>query len=148
MASRRAEARARPIAARRSAAPSAKRRQHFLAEEADLLVPVGSPQLEHDVRAARLAVLLDRGDALVRRAGDRLATVEQGIGHLLFRGETAAAPLMFWNLLARYMPPISRAPSRPASRSDSWIDAITVQPMSIVSGSRPASRTLPIVQRT
>src|SRR6266536_6239511 len=90
-ASRRAEARARPIAARRSAAPSAKRRQHFLAEEADLLVPVGSPQLEHDVRAARLAVLLDRGDALVRRAGDRLATVEQGIGHLLFRGETAAA---------------------------------------------------------
>src|SRR6266550_5514142 len=60
----------------------------------------------------------------------------------------SAAPLMFWNLFARYMPQISRAPSRPASRSDSWIDAITVQPMSIVSGSRPASRTLPIVQRT
>ncbi len=38
---------------------------------------------------------------------------------------------MFWNLFARYMPAISRAPSRPASRSDSWIEATTVQPMSM-----------------
>src|SRR2546430_13818012 len=91
MASRRAEARARPIAARRSAAPSAERRQHFLAEEPDLLVSVGAPQLEHDVRAPRLAVLLDRCDALLGRAGDRLAAVEQGVGLLLIRGETAAA---------------------------------------------------------
>jgi hypothetical protein len=29
------------------------------------------------------------------------------------------------------MPAISRAPSRPASRSDSWIDATIVQPMSM-----------------
>ena len=38
---------------------------------------------------------------------------------------------MFWNLFARYMPAISRAPSRPASRSVSWIEATTVQPMSM-----------------
>jgi hypothetical protein len=38
---------------------------------------------------------------------------------------------MFWNLFARYIPAISRAPSRPASRSLSWIDATTVQPMSM-----------------
>src|SRR5262249_41978462 len=33
----------------------------------------------------------------------------------------SAAPRMFCTLFARYMPAISRAPSRPASRSDSWI---------------------------
>ena len=42
----------------------------------------------------------------------------------------SAAPWMFWTLFARYMPAISRAPSRPASRSDSWIEATIVQPMS------------------
>ena len=44
---------------------------------------------------------------------------------------------MFWTLLARYMPAISRAPSRPVARS-SWIEATIVQPTSIWSGSRPA----------
>jgi hypothetical protein len=43
----------------------------------------------------------------------------------------SAAPRMFWNLFARYMPAISRAPSRPASRSVSWTEATTVQPMSM-----------------
>src|SRR5207248_339703 len=42
----------------------------------------------------------------------------------------SAAPWMFCTLFARYMPAISRAPSRPASRSLSWIDATTVHPMS------------------
>src|SRR3954454_4469379 len=42
----------------------------------------------------------------------------------------SAAPLMFCTLLARYIPAISRAPSRPSSRS-SAIDATIVQPMSI-----------------
>src|SRR6476660_150958 len=43
----------------------------------------------------------------------------------------SAAPWMFCTLFARYMPAISRAPSRPASRSFSWIEATTVQPTSI-----------------
>ena len=43
----------------------------------------------------------------------------------------SAAPAMFWTLFARYMPAISRAPSRPVSRSVSWIEATTVQPMSM-----------------
>src|SRR5262245_2436384 len=43
----------------------------------------------------------------------------------------SAAPWMFCTLFARYMPAISRAPSRPASRSSSWIEATIVQPMSM-----------------
>src|SRR5680860_613879 len=39
-------------------------REHLVAEEADLLMPLLAPELEHDVRAARLAVLLDRLDAI------------------------------------------------------------------------------------
>src|SRR5687768_5471371 len=39
-------------------------RQHALAEEPDLLMPVVAPELQHDVRAARVAVLLDRGEAV------------------------------------------------------------------------------------
>ncbi len=48
----------------------------------------------------------------------------------------SAAPRMFCTLFARYMPAISRAPSRPSSRS-SPIEATIVQPMSTSSGSRP-----------
>ena len=66
-------------------------RQHLLAEELDLLVPVVAPELEHDVRAAGVAVLLDRGDAVLRRAGDRLAAVEDRVGHLRLRREPPAA---------------------------------------------------------
>src|SRR5579862_223868 len=43
----------------------------------------------------------------------------------------SAAPWMFCTLFARYIPAISRAPSRPASRSVSWIEATTVQPTSM-----------------
>ena len=43
----------------------------------------------------------------------------------------SAEPWMFCTLFARYMPAISRAPSRPASRSSAWIEATTVQPTSI-----------------
>src|SRR5947207_6561912 len=43
----------------------------------------------------------------------------------------SAEPLMFWTLFARYIPAISRAPSRPASRSLSLIEATIVQPMSM-----------------
>src|SRR5919106_6800015 len=57
-------------------------RQDLLAEEADLLMTAVAPELEHDVGAARLAVLLNRGDAVLRRAGDRLAAVEGRVGHL------------------------------------------------------------------
>ena len=45
-------------------------RQHLLSEEPDLLVPVGSPELEHDVGAAGVAVLLDRLDAVGRARPD------------------------------------------------------------------------------
>jgi hypothetical protein len=43
----------------------------------------------------------------------------------------SAAPLMFWYLLARYIAAISRAPSRPRSRSDASMEATMVQPMSM-----------------
>ena len=45
---------------------SSEVRQDLVAEEADLVVPLVAPQLEHDVRAAGVAVLLDRGDAVGR----------------------------------------------------------------------------------
>src|SRR2546423_557602 len=65
--------------------------QNALAEEGDLLVPAVAPELEPDLRAARVAVLLDRADAVGRRPGDRLALVQYLVRHLLLRGETAAA---------------------------------------------------------
>src|SRR5207302_5974678 len=43
----------------------------------------------------------------------------------------SAAPWLFCTLFARYIPAISRAPSRPASRSVSWMEATTVQPTSM-----------------
>ena len=69
---------------------SSELRQHPLAEEADLVVPLVAPKLEHDVRAAGITVLLDRLDAVDGRSGDRLAAVEQRVGHLLLRGEPTA----------------------------------------------------------
>ena len=61
---------------------SAHVRQDPLAEEPNLLVPPVAPELEHDVGAAGLAVLLDRRDAVVGRAGDRLALVQQRVRDL------------------------------------------------------------------
>src|SRR6478752_6069775 len=75
----------------RSASISTEMGQHLLAEEVDLLVPAVAPELEHHVRAARVAVLLDRGDAVGGRAGDRLAAVEQRVGDLGLRGQPATA---------------------------------------------------------
>src|SRR5919199_6186115 len=69
----------------------AEMRQHLPTEELDLLVPAVAPELEHHVRAAGVAVLLDRLDAVARRAGDRLALVEHRVGDLRLRGEPAAA---------------------------------------------------------
>src|SRR5205085_1010313 len=51
----------------------------------------------------------------------------------------SAAPWMFCTLFARYMPAISRAPSRPSLRSRP-IEATIVQPRSMSAGSRPAFR--------
>src|SRR5687768_15605820 len=65
-------------------------REHLLAEQPDLPVPVVAPQLEHDVRAAGVAVLLDRGDAVGRCAGDRLALVEERVRDLRLGGEPAS----------------------------------------------------------
>ncbi len=42
--------------------------QHAIAEEPDLLVAILAPELEHHVRAAGVAVFLDRRDAVGRRA--------------------------------------------------------------------------------
>src|SRR5919199_1386794 len=71
--------------------PSAtEAREYPLAEEPDLLVPPVAPELEHHVRAAGVAVLLDRLDAVGRRAGDRPAFVEDRVRHLGLRGEPAA----------------------------------------------------------
>jgi hypothetical protein len=65
-------------------------RQDLLAEELELSVPLLAPQLEHDVRAAGVAVGLDRGDAVGGRARDRPAAVEQRVGDLSLGGEPAA----------------------------------------------------------
>src|SRR5687768_12017893 len=70
---------------------SSKVREHPVAEQPDLLVPAVAPQLEHHMRAAGLAVLLDRRDAVRRRARDRLALVEDLVRHLLLRGQPAPA---------------------------------------------------------
>src|SRR5581483_10550871 len=75
--------------ARASRLRATELREHLLAEEADLLVPVRAPQLQHDVRAAGVAILLDRLDALCRRPRDRPALVEQRIRDLRLRGEPA-----------------------------------------------------------
>src|SRR5436190_11902794 len=66
----------------RSASTSTEMRQHLFPEQLDLLVAPVAPELEHHVRAARSAVLLDRSDAIGRRAGDRLALVEDLVRHL------------------------------------------------------------------
>src|SRR3990172_8424242 len=64
--------------------------KHLLAEEADLVVAPVAPELEHDVGAARVAVLVDRLDAVRRRPSDRLALVEDRVGHLRLRRKSAA----------------------------------------------------------
>src|SRR5665213_923727 len=56
-----------------AAAISADVGEDLVREQLHLALAVLAPELEHDVRAAGLAVLLDRGHALRRRAGDRLA---------------------------------------------------------------------------
>src|SRR4051794_18938990 len=66
-------------------------RQYVAAEQLDLPAPVVAPELEQDVIAARVAVLLDRRDAVGRGAGDRLAAVEQVVAHHLGRGLAPAA---------------------------------------------------------
>src|SRR5712691_5558303 len=74
----------------RSASISTEMRQHLLPEQLDLLVTAIAPELEHHVCAPRLAVLLDRCDAVGRRTRDRLALVQDPVRHLRLRGETAA----------------------------------------------------------
>src|SRR6266550_43648 len=74
----------------RSASTSTEMRQHLFPEELDLLVAPVAPELEHHVGAARVAVLLDRGDAVGRSAGDRLALVEDLVCHLRLRRQPAA----------------------------------------------------------
>src|SRR5262245_4371173 len=70
---------------------SADVRQHALAEEAKLAGAVVAPELEHEVGAAGVAVLLDRGNAVVGRARDRLALVEDLVRDRRLRGQPAAA---------------------------------------------------------
>src|ERR671919_3266338 len=64
-------------------------REHLLAEQADLVMATVAPELEHHVRAPRLAVLLDCGNAVLGSSRDRLAAVEQGVGDLGLGGEPA-----------------------------------------------------------
>ena len=54
-------------------------------------MPVLAPELEHDVRATGVAVFLDRGDAVLGRAGDRLALVQDlvGDGRLAAKGQVS-----------------------------------------------------------
>src|SRR6266566_4391292 len=84
------ETRSTASATSRSASISTEMWQHLLAEQLDLLVPAIAPELEHHVRAPGLAVLLDRSDAVGGSAGDRLALVEELVGHLRLRREPSA----------------------------------------------------------
>src|SRR6266566_1737649 len=84
------ETRSTASATSRSASISTEMWQHLLAEQLDLLVPAIAPELEHHVRAPGLAVLLDRSDAVGGSAGDRLALVEDLVGHLRLRREPSA----------------------------------------------------------
>src|SRR6266849_4826163 len=79
------ETRSTASATSRSESISTEMWQHLLAEQLDLLVPAVAPELEHHVRAPSLAVFLDRSDAIGRSARDRLALVENLVGHLRFR---------------------------------------------------------------
>ena len=137
-------------------------REDLLAEQPDLLVPVRAPELEHDVRAAgractprsrrrsrracRRSACSGRGSSRSPwpwRPGGRPASIASATGRISSgsicarSSSVSAEPWMFCTLLARYMPAISRAPSRPASRSVAWIEATTVQPTSTEAGSRP-----------
>src|SRR4029450_4766881 len=67
-------------AANATGGTSPKMRQYLPPEELDLLVAPISPELEHDVGAAGVAVLLDRGDAVGRSARDALAPRRGGDG--------------------------------------------------------------------
>ncbi len=104
----------------------------FSANQSDLLVPLRAPQLQHDVRAAGVLVLLDRSDAVGGRARDRLALVEDASVTFSFAASrppcsiasatgrisscvsparssrVSAEPWMFCTLFARYMAAISR----------------------------------------
>src|SRR5436190_6740201 len=71
----------------RQAYGSSNLRQDALGEELQLPEPVLAPQLEHHVSAAGLLVLPDCGNAVLGRAGDRLALVEDLVGHGRLRGE-------------------------------------------------------------
>src|SRR3954447_17078247 len=76
--------------ARASHLSATELREHLLAEEPNLLLPVLAPELQHDVAAAGVAVLLDRRDAIVGSTRDRLALVEDRISDLRLRGEAPA----------------------------------------------------------
>src|SRR5919201_6500414 len=76
----------------RSALTSTEMPQHLPAKERDLLVAAIAPELEHHVGAARVAVLLDRGDAIGGRPGDRPAIFEDLVGHLLLRRQPSPPP--------------------------------------------------------
>ena len=131
-------------------------RQDLLAEQPDLLVAVFAPQLEHHVSASGVLVLLDRGDAVGGRSGDRLALVEQRVRDLRLRrqppallhrlGDRADLVLLDRRAVRAACRPSpgcsapcwrgtcrrSRARRRgPWPRSVSWIEATTVQPMSM-----------------
>ena len=144
-----------PVAVDRDA-HRADGRQDALAEEPDLLVPLARPRARASrgcsrprgtprsrrcsrpacrrsactCRAARRSPRPSRPAARRapsprRPAGSRPASIPAS------SSSVSAAPWMFCTLFARYMPAISRAPSRPASRSLSWIEATIVQPMSM-----------------
>src|SRR5919202_3731498 len=81
----------RRLSSTAAATSVAEMRQHLPPEEPDLLVPAVAPELEHPVRAAGVAVVLDRLDAGGRRAGDRPALVEDRVGDLGLRGQAPAA---------------------------------------------------------
>jgi hypothetical protein len=115
-------------------------RQHVPSEELDLLVSAIAPELEHHMRAPGLAVFLDRGDAVagvpaiglhlsrissvtfafaarrppcsIASATGRISSCEPGEVE-----QGVCRPLDVRTLFARYMPAISRAPSRPGVAS-------------------------------
>src|SRR6187200_1549783 len=76
---------------------SSEVRQHVAPEQLDLLVPLVAPELEHHVRTPRVAVLLDRGDAVGRRPRDGLALVENRVAYLGLGGKPSSLLHRFGN---------------------------------------------------
>jgi len=118
-------------------------RQHALAEESDLVQSPVAAMQSSGVPAIGLHLSSSRSLTFAFAARRPPCSIASATGLISScsiparSSSVSAEPWMFCTLLARYMPAISRAPSRPASRSLSSIEATIVQPMSMSAATLP-----------